>query len=120
VKEMRLRGIDTMEAGNTFLPAFMADYNEMAPTRPSLPLYAMAKPSAGSMLRHQVGEETPSGRCARCATPNRGRSPCAGSPRGLSIPNSSTQADQQFAQEQFGRRFIVGQPERLFTLCGPP
>jgi hypothetical protein len=24
---MRLRGIDTMEAGNTFLPAFMADYN---------------------------------------------------------------------------------------------
>jgi hypothetical protein len=27
VKEMRLRGIDTMEAGNTFLPAFMADYN---------------------------------------------------------------------------------------------
>ena len=26
VKEMRLRGIDTMEAGNTFLPAFMADY----------------------------------------------------------------------------------------------
>jgi hypothetical protein len=27
LNEMRLRGIDTMEAGNTFLPAFMADYN---------------------------------------------------------------------------------------------
>jgi hypothetical protein len=27
VKEMRLLGISTMEAGNAFLPAFMADYN---------------------------------------------------------------------------------------------
>jgi hypothetical protein len=27
VKEMRLRGIDTMAAGNAFLPTFMADYN---------------------------------------------------------------------------------------------
>jgi hypothetical protein len=27
VKEMRLRGIDTMAAGNKFLPVFMADYN---------------------------------------------------------------------------------------------
>ena len=27
VKEMRLQGICTMEAGNTFLPAFMVDYN---------------------------------------------------------------------------------------------
>jgi len=27
VKELRLRGIDTMAAGNAFLPAFMADYN---------------------------------------------------------------------------------------------
>lgn len=28
VKEMRLAGISTMEAGNAFLPAFMEDYNE--------------------------------------------------------------------------------------------
>jgi hypothetical protein len=27
VKEMRLAGISTMEAGNAFLPAFMEDYN---------------------------------------------------------------------------------------------
>ena len=27
VKELRLRGISTMEGGNTFLPQFMADYN---------------------------------------------------------------------------------------------
>ena len=27
VKEMRLAGISTIEAGNAFLPAFMADYN---------------------------------------------------------------------------------------------
>src|SRR5882757_1964334 len=27
VKEMRLRGVDTVAAGNAFLPAFMADYN---------------------------------------------------------------------------------------------
>src|SRR4051794_41356030 len=27
VKEMRLAGISTIEAGNQFLPAFMADYN---------------------------------------------------------------------------------------------
>lgn len=27
VKELRLAGIDTMESGNAFLPAFMADYN---------------------------------------------------------------------------------------------
>src|SRR5262249_38709844 len=27
VKEMRLRGIDTVAAGNAFLPTFMADYN---------------------------------------------------------------------------------------------
>ena len=27
VKEMRLRGIDTVAAGNAFLPIFMADYN---------------------------------------------------------------------------------------------
>ncbi len=27
VKEMRLRGISTMAAGNAFLPTFMADYN---------------------------------------------------------------------------------------------
>ncbi|BEV12369.1 ISNCY family transposase [Asticcacaulis sp. DW145] len=28
VKELRLSGISTMEAGNTFLPAFVADYNK--------------------------------------------------------------------------------------------
>jgi len=28
VKELRLRGISTMEAGNTFLPAFIDDYNQ--------------------------------------------------------------------------------------------
>jgi hypothetical protein len=28
VKELRLRGISTMEAGNAFLPGFMADYNQ--------------------------------------------------------------------------------------------
>jgi hypothetical protein len=28
VKELRLRGISTMEAGNAFLPEFMADYNQ--------------------------------------------------------------------------------------------
>ena len=27
VKEMRLRGIDTIAAGNAFLPAFMEEYN---------------------------------------------------------------------------------------------
>jgi hypothetical protein len=27
VKEMRLRGIDTVADGNAFLPTFMADYN---------------------------------------------------------------------------------------------
>jgi len=27
VKELRLAGISTMEAGNAFLPAFMTDYN---------------------------------------------------------------------------------------------
>jgi hypothetical protein len=27
VKELRLRGISTMEGGNAFLPQFMADYN---------------------------------------------------------------------------------------------
>ena len=27
VKEMRLRGIDDMEAGNAYLPEFMADFN---------------------------------------------------------------------------------------------
>jgi len=28
VKELRLRGVSTMEAGNAFLPEFMADYNQ--------------------------------------------------------------------------------------------
>ena len=37
VKEMRLRGIDGMEAGNAYLPEFMADFNRrfaMAPRNP--------------------------------------------------------------------------------------
>lgn len=37
VKELRLSSIDTMEAGNAFLPGFMEDYNArfaIAPTRP--------------------------------------------------------------------------------------
>lgn len=37
VKELRLSGIDTMEAGNAFLPGFMEDYNgrfAIAPARP--------------------------------------------------------------------------------------
>ncbi|KAA1185243.1 ISNCY family transposase [Rhizobium tropici] len=37
VKELRLAGIDTMEAGNAFLPVFMEDYNgrfAIAPARP--------------------------------------------------------------------------------------
>ncbi|MGO4569877.1 ISNCY family transposase [Rhizobium sp. 2YAF20] len=37
VKELRLSGIDTMEAGNAFLPGFVEDYNErfaIIPTRP--------------------------------------------------------------------------------------
>ena len=35
VKELRLRGISTMEAGNAFLPEFMADYNQLCPSRAS-------------------------------------------------------------------------------------
>ena len=38
VKEMRLRGIGGIEAGNAYLPAFMADYNRrfgVAPRNPS-------------------------------------------------------------------------------------
>jgi hypothetical protein len=37
VKELRLAGIDTMEAGNAFLPGFMEDYNKrfaIVPARP--------------------------------------------------------------------------------------
>ena len=35
VKEMRLAGISTLEAGNAFLPAFMADFNRRLPRRPT-------------------------------------------------------------------------------------
>ena len=35
VKEMRLRGIDTLAAGNALLPAFMADYNRRFAKPPS-------------------------------------------------------------------------------------
>jgi len=40
VKELRLRGIDDIDAANDFLPAFMADYNArfaVAPQTPSMP-----------------------------------------------------------------------------------
>ena len=37
VKEMRLRGIDGMEAGNAFLPAFMADFNRRFAVEPLCP-----------------------------------------------------------------------------------
>ena len=37
VKEMRLRGIDGMEAGNAYLPAFMADFNRRFAVAPRNP-----------------------------------------------------------------------------------
>lgn len=37
VKELRLFGIDTMEAGNTFLPGFMEDYNARFAVPPARP-----------------------------------------------------------------------------------
>ena len=36
MKEMRLAGISTIEAGNQFLPAFMADYNRRFAKEPRL------------------------------------------------------------------------------------
>jgi transposase len=40
VKEMRLRGINTLEAANAFLPAFMADYNRRFAVVPASPVNA--------------------------------------------------------------------------------
>lgn len=40
VKELRLRGIDTMEAGNAFLPFFMANYNARFAVMPQSPVEA--------------------------------------------------------------------------------
>ena len=40
VKEMRLNGIDTMEAANAFLPMFMADYNQRFAVAPHSPINA--------------------------------------------------------------------------------
>jgi hypothetical protein len=37
VKELRLAGVSTMEAGNAFLPAFMADYNARFAKAPANP-----------------------------------------------------------------------------------
>ena len=50
VKEMRLRGICGMEAGNAYLPAFMADYNA----------------TTGVSAWHRATRRTRTGRC--CTT----------------------------------------------------
>jgi hypothetical protein len=43
VKELRLQGIQALEAGNTYLPEFLADYNErFAPRAPECPRRAPA------------------------------------------------------------------------------
>lgn len=50
VKELRLAGIDTMEQGNAFLPAFMADYNRRFAVAPKNPQ------DAHRAVLHSAGE----------------------------------------------------------------
>ncbi len=80
VKEMRLRGIGSLEAGNACLPAFMADYNRrfaVAPRNPNgcAPGGVAQRPGIGFdsvRAARPQGDPTPGGPLQREHVPDHG------------------------------------------------
>jgi len=63
VRELRLRGISTMEAGNAFLPKFMTDHNRRFGRLPRNPHDAdrllQSDEDLAHLFAHQAGRKVP-------------------------------------------------------------